>query len=333
MDPAPSTEPARARLGVPVLIEAGTWQLATSMHVRTEPVNAWLLTARDGSVTIFDTGVGVAAEERWAEAIASIDRRPADVAAIIVSHHHPDHIGGAGALHRLTGAQLFASRSTIEQAPDVWGDGGRLEAYVEAMQVHMIEHGFPRAKREGFAHEAGLVRLEVELPPDDAWRPLDPGDEFELGGRTWCVQLTPGHADGHLALHDEDSGRYLAGDHLLERISPAVGRFPRHAPDPLGDYLASLAATAQLDITLVLPGHGAPFTCASARAHELMRHHEMRMGRCITAVLDQSGTGEPTTYDVAHMVFAKVFASEPSDPANEQFATTETLAHLERAQR
>lgn len=312
----------------PDQVAPSIWRVQIPLHVRLDPVNAYLLLDGDGSVTVFDTGIAMGARELWTAALEHVDRRPADVRCVIVSHHHPDHIGGGGALHRLTGAPVLATTSTIRQAPDVWGDAGRMDSYFAAVQAHLHEHGFPERVARALEHEADIARMAVDLPPDDAWQPLDDGDRVEAAGRTWRVIATPGHADGHLVLHDRDGGLLLAGDHLLERISPAVGRFPRHERDPLARYMESLMKIAMLDPHTILPGHGDPFTGAASRARVLLVHHQERIDRCVDAV---SQLGQATAFDVAGRVFARVFDADPPDPANQRFATTEALAHLERA--
>jgi glyoxylase-like metal-dependent hydrolase (beta-lactamase superfamily II) len=272
----------------------------------------------DGAVTVFDTGIAVGATELWRSALRHVERDPADVRRIVVSHHHPDHIGGSGPLHRLTGAPLLATTSTIRQAPDVWGDGGRMERYFASVEAHLREHGLPDDVASELASEAGRARTMVDLPPDDAWEPLDEGDRIEAAGRSWRVVATPGHADGHLVLHDRDEGLLLAGDHLLERISPAVGRFPRHERDPLARYLESLMKVAMLDPGTVLPGHGDPFDGAAARARTLVAHHQQRIDECVDALAQLGGC---TAFDAARQVFARVFSAESPDPANQRFAT------------
>lgn len=304
------------------------WRVQIPLATGLEPVNAYLLLDDDGTVTVFDTGIAPGAEPLWRAALAHVERSPADVQRIVVSHHHPDHIGGSGALHRLTSAPLLATTSTIRQAPDVWGDRGRMEAYFTAIAAHLTEHGFPPFPDGHVARESSTARSIIELPPDGAWDPVDDGDRIEAAGRTWDIIATPGHADGHLVLHDRAGGLLLGADHILERISPAVGRFPRHERNPLARYLESLMKIAMLDPGTVLPGHGDPFDGAAARARVLAAHHQERLDQGVAIVTE---IGEATAYEVAVRMFPRVFASGAHDPANARFATTEALAHLEHA--
>ena len=69
----------------------------------------------------------------------------------------------------------------------------------------------------------------------------------------------------------------IAGDHLLPRITPAVGLYPESRPDPLGDYIASLERVAELAPRLALPGHGDPIDDPAGRAREIVEHHRARL--------------------------------------------------------
>lgn len=312
-------------------VQPGIWRLQVPLHARAEPVNVWLLRdPADGSIVVFDTGIAPHAPARWRAVLDQLRATPADVRSIVVSHQHPDHVGGTGSLHQLTGAPVLASASAIEQVLDVWGDNGRLEAYMGEVRDHLRRNGLPAAIAERLRDDHVHARAAIELAPDAAWQPLADGAQLDAGGRTWRVVFTPGHSDGQFVLHDEDGGLLLSADHLLERISPAVGKFPRHEPDPLRRYLESLERVAALTpVELVLPGHGAPFRGAADRARVLIDHHAQRIDACVAAV--RAAAAPVTAYDVASVVFAKVFATPEPDAPSIRFATTESLAHLEFA--
>src|SRR6478609_6787836 len=135
----------------------------------------------------------------------------------------------------------------------------------------------------------------------------------------WQVLELPGHADGHLGFLRD--GVLIAGDHLLQRISPAVGLYPESRPDPLGDYLASLERTIELAPRIVYPGHGEPILDADVRARELIEHHRRRLDETAAALGD-----EPRS---AYEISLDVFGTD-LEPTQRRFAVAETLSHLER---
>lgn len=316
----------------PEPVQPGIWRLPIPLHARAEPVNSWLLVdPDDGSVVIFDTGVAPDAHERFSAALDDIGAAPSDVRSIVVSHQHPDHVGGTRALHELTGAPLVASASTIDHTHDVWGYDGRLERYMGEIRLHLLRHGLAPEISDRLVDDHVWARVAIELAPQAAWTPVADGDLLRAGGRDWRVVFVPGHADGQLVLHDAQGGLLLSADHLLERISPAIGKFPEHEPDPLGRYLESLDRVASLDhVELVLPGHGTPFRGAAQRAHDLVAHHVDRIDACVAA-LSAPGGQPMTAFDVARIAFPRVFIEDPVDAPSARFATTEALAHLEHA--
>jgi glyoxylase-like metal-dependent hydrolase (beta-lactamase superfamily II) len=116
----------------------------------------------------------------------------------------------------------------------------------------------------------------------------------------------------------------VAGDHVLDPITPAVGLYPDARPDPLGDYLASLERTIALSPRLALPGHGDPIEDPAGRARELIRHHRER--------LDATAAGLDGSPRSAHDVSLAVFGPDLA-PSARRFAVAETLSHLERLRR
>jgi glyoxylase-like metal-dependent hydrolase (beta-lactamase superfamily II) len=136
---------------------------------------------------------------------------------------------------------------------------------------------------------------------------------------SWDVLELPGHADGHLGFLRD--GVLIGGDHLLGRISPAIGLYPESRPDPLGDYLASLERTIELAPRIVYPGHGEPIEDAPGRARELIEHHRRRLDETVAALAD----GDRTAYEVSLSLFGRDLGA-----TQRRFAVAETLSHLER---
>ena len=103
---------------------------------------------------------------------------------------------------------------------------------------------------------------------------------------------------------------------------PTVGLYPDSRPDPLGDYLDSLARTAKLGLQLALPGHGEPIADPAGRSRELVEHHRRRLDETAAAL---RGRPPPTAYEVSHDLFGDQLSS-----GARRFAVAETLSHLER---
>jgi glyoxylase-like metal-dependent hydrolase (beta-lactamase superfamily II) len=92
---------------------------------------------------------------------------------------------------------------------------------------------------------------------------IAPGDELELGALRWQALAAPGHDPHALLLFCAGEGILIAGDALWENGFGVI--FPELAGEPgFADQRATLALIAGLDVRLVIPGHGKPFTDARA---------------------------------------------------------------------
>ena len=285
------------------------------LPMRVAPVNCWVLDADDGP-WIIDTGMAFDAGASWTYALRELGIVPTSIAGVIVTHFHPDHVGACDVLHELTGAPVCASGISVAQAPGVWGASSH--EYHGKMTRHLAAHGMPAERLRELERDRAGMQQAVSC---DALVAIA-GDVLEIGDRRWQVIPTPGHADGHISLFDAAAGVFIAGDHLLEYISPAVGKFPDHDNNPLGRYMDSLRRVAQYDIRAVLPGHGAPFERAQERCEALCEHHESRLAACVEAAARAA-----STWEIARTVFGAHL-----HPRDERFAVTETLAHLALAQ-
>jgi glyoxylase-like metal-dependent hydrolase (beta-lactamase superfamily II) len=277
-----------------VPLEDGIRRLTLPLPTGPKHVHCYLV---DG--TLFDTGLGLG-DAPWEDV---------KVESIAITHFHPDHVGGAEVTARSTGAPVHQGGLDYAQCERVWGS----KDWPERMAEWFTRHGTPRPVAEDLIAQGHAFAPFIRYA-------IDPVLLYEgsvVGG--WQVLELPGHADGHLGFLRD--GVLIGGDHLLRAVSPAVGLYPESRPDPLGDYLASLQRTIELDPRVVYPGHGEPLHDAAGRARELIEHHRRRLDATAASLSQRPRT--------AYEVSLELFGRELS-PTQRRFAVAETLSHLER---
>ncbi len=98
-------------------LEGGIRRVTLPLPTRPGHVHAYLLPGEDGWIVV-DTGVGTPdAKDVWR---AELEEAGGRVAAIFVTHFHPDHIGAAADLHELTGAPVYEGALDYAQCELVW---------------------------------------------------------------------------------------------------------------------------------------------------------------------------------------------------------------------
>jgi hydroxyacylglutathione hydrolase len=165
-------------------------------------------------------------------AIAEVVRR-AEVTpqALLLTHGHLDHIGGAG-------------RTVAE--------------FGIPAHLHPADAGLA-------AGLEGQARLLLGLPGGEysgaeSYEPLADGEVLDLAGLRFRVIHTPGHTEGHCCLWLEEEGVLFSGDHLF---AGSIGRTDL----PGGDYATLMRSMAERIVPLpagtdILPGHGPATTLA-----------------------------------------------------------------------
>jgi glyoxylase-like metal-dependent hydrolase (beta-lactamase superfamily II) len=284
-------------------------------------VNVYLIDGGSKGRVLVDAGLGLPADERALHAgLAEAGVEIADITAVVLTHAHPDHIGLCGAIVAASGAPVYMLGGEDQRMFLVWGE--RRDDIVVDLEHLYASNGLPSAYQAAVRTSNAGMRRVLRLPPAESVVRLRDGQELALGGWNVRVLWTPGHADYHCCLLRED-GVLLVGDHVLPRITPNIGLYPRGRRDPLGDYFNSLARIARVPARLTLPGHGRPFVDLEGRAAELRVHHIERSEAILTA-LRQSELGL-----TAGELAGPLFGPRLRNGDDWRFAVAETLAHLE----
>jgi len=166
-----------------------------------------------------------------ASILAILAKHQLRVKAIIITHAHIDHIGGAQKLKAATGAPVYMN--------------ARDQELYDQMDMQAGWLGVPTPDR-----------TEIDVAARE-------GDSVKLGSAEFHVLDTPGHTQGSISLWIPSEDKLIAGDTLF---LDSIGRTDL----PGGDYEQILRSIhAKLlpldDKTVVIPGHGPNTTIGRER--------------------------------------------------------------------
>jgi glyoxylase-like metal-dependent hydrolase (beta-lactamase superfamily II) len=266
----------------------GLWRLRLPLPWPGVPHgNAYAIAAGDG-VVLVDTGLHEPGSMRQLElALDQAGLRVEHVRLVVCTHAHSDHYGQAAPVMARTGAELWM-HPNHEHMTKAAGDPERaLERRFEvARQSGVPADALAEYRQARGAQKFGIAEIVM---PD---RELLPDVEVETDLGSWQVYETPGHAPSHVVLHQAERGLLLSGDHLLGRVSLYYDF--GYSPDPAGEFLSSLDVLDQLDVQLVLAGHGRPVRDARALTEANRRAVAERIERIRHALAD----GPRTAFDI-----------------------------------
>lgn len=302
-----------------VTLAPGVLWLRLALPFALNHVNIYLLEDGDGWAVI-DAGIANSATRAVWEQLLAGGLGGRRITRLIVTHYHPDHAGLAGWLLERCGVELAMSRTEHATSHFMRNDPTAIGS--DQHRAFYRRHGLGEAATEavmGRGH--AYLRMTTDLP--DRYEVLAAGQTLRIGGRDFAVLTGGGHAPEQVMLLCRADRLFLPADQVLARISPNIS-VHAYEPDgdPLGDYLASLAALRATvpDDVLAAPTHNLPFYGLHQRIDELAAHHDQRCG----LIVEACRTRPHSATDLLPVLFPRAL-----DEHQTGFAFGEVVAHVQ----
>jgi glyoxylase-like metal-dependent hydrolase (beta-lactamase superfamily II) len=292
----------------------GLWRLRLPLPWSGVPhVNAFAIAAVDG-VVLVDTGLyEPGAMRRLERALDQAGLGLEHVRLLICTHAHSDHYGLAAPIVEGAGCELWMHPNHTHMTRAAQDPERAFERRFEVARQSGVPADLVAEAREARRGQ-GFGIAEIVLPD----RELVSGVEVETDLGIWQVYETPGHAPSHVVLHQPERGLLLSGDHLLGRVSLYYDY--GYSPDPAGEFLRSLDVVDDLDVQLVLAGHGRPVR----DAHSLIEANRRAVHERVERVRSAIANGPRTPYEIV----PAMLDSEMPTGMMLNWGLTETLCYL-----
>jgi glyoxylase-like metal-dependent hydrolase (beta-lactamase superfamily II) len=279
----------------------GLWRLRLPLPWPGVPHgNAYAVAAGDG-VVLVDTGLHEPGSMGQLElALDQANLRLEHVRLVVCTHAHSDHYGQAAPIMERSGAELWMHPNHEHMTKPAQDPKRAFERRFEIAR----QSGVPADALAAYKEARGEDRFgiaEIVMPN----RELVAGVEVHTDLGAWRVYETPGHAPSHVVLHQPERGLLLSGDHLLGRVSLYYDF--GYTPDPAGEFLDSLDVVDQLDVQLVLAGHGRPVRDARRLTAANRRTIDERSERIRAALAN----GPRTAFEVVPEMWTDVDLPQP----------------------
>jgi glyoxylase-like metal-dependent hydrolase (beta-lactamase superfamily II) len=278
-------------------------------------VNLYLI--EDDPLTLVDAGPnsGTSLDE-LDQQLRALGRSIPDIERIVITHQHIDHIGLVRIVAERSGAEVVALDRLV---PFVESYSAEAAADDEFATEAMLRHGIPEDVASALRSVSQAFRAWGSRA--DVTRVVAAGDRLEFAGRSLEVHFRPGHSPTDTVFLDAARGMLIGGDHLLASISsnPLISR-PR-GRKALIEYMESLARTREMDVELVLPGHGDPVDDHRALIDARLRLHARRADKIHLLIAERPRSA----YELAQAMWGNVAVTQAFLTLSEVLGHTDLL--------
>ena len=246
-----------------------------------------------------------------------------DITLMVATHIHPDHYGMADKLKQMSGAKL--ALSDIE-SKFIDSRYTKTDDLLKEVKQLFESNGVPEEDLTELTEASMVIRQFVGVVKPDIM--LKDGEKITVASSEFKVIVTPGHSPGHICLYEPKRKLLFSGDHILPDIFPHVGLHPQSEENPLGDFLNSLKALANLEVNFIFPGHGSVFSGFNLRLDELFYHHEQRQRAIMRIIENDTKTAYQIATEIPWMPGGEATNFEKLSTFDKRLAIMETLAQL-----
>jgi glyoxylase-like metal-dependent hydrolase (beta-lactamase superfamily II) len=282
----------------------GIHRLAIPTPFAVGRVNVYLI--EDDPLTLVDAGPNSGSSlDELQRQLNALGRAIEDIELILVTHQHIDHIGLVEIVASHSGADVAAIEQLVPFVENYREAAAEDDTF--AMET-MLRGGIPADVAQALASVSLAFR---------AWgaragisRTLKEGDVVELRDRKLEVGFRPGHSPTDTVFHDRDRKTLIAGDHLIKHISsnPLISRLvgSKERPQSLVTYIESLKQTRQMDLDLVLPGHGDPVIDHADLIDQRFALHARRAEKIRRLIAERPRTA----YEIAQAMWGNIAVTQ-----------------------
>ncbi len=221
--------------------------VADGVHRIEDAYTNWYLIEGDDGLTVVDAGVPRSWDSLH-DALRRLGRNASDVAAVVLTHAHFDHLGFAERARRTLDVPVYVHENDVP------------------LTRHPLQYGHERSRAPYLLTQVRAMPIVAALTRARAWWPdaVKSVVRYEAGSLpvpgSPRVIFAPGHTLGHCALHLPDRDVLIAGDAIVT-LDPYTARtgpriVARAATADSERAMASLDALADTGASTVLTGHG-----------------------------------------------------------------------------